>query len=245
MSRNDKQDKRTSRQGVGCKQMANRIVVVALVTLLSSASLSCVSLARENEPATNANDNRPVSTGQPVRTVSQATNSNKPMKPQVLPQSRDRVSATPPEILERIRCRIVEIVAVKPERGANASFTVAFDASASTAPCGKIVEWLWIFGDGVTGSGATVRHTYTGTGVYTANLALTDDKGNHNRVPLDHIVSITSEGITSATARNPSKEELTAEIITNVARTIDADGDGIKNLFDNCPGVHNPDQKRH
>ncbi|MEK6303908.1 MAG: PKD domain-containing protein [Acidobacteriota bacterium] len=221
--------------------MASRIVVVTLVAFLSSASLSCVSLAQKSESATN--DNKSPATGQPVRTIGQATNSNKSIKPQVSTEGKVTVYATPPEILERIRCSIVENVAVKAEPAANARFTVAFDASASTAPCGKIVEWLWDFGDGVTGSGATARHTYAGTGLYTANLSLTDDKGNHNRIPLDHIVTIASEGITYATGKNPSKEEITDEILTDVARTVDADGDGIKNVDDNCPGVYNPDQK--
>lgn len=230
-----------SRQRMGCKQIANRMVVVALVTLFSSASLSCVSLAQKSESATN--DNKSPSTGQTDRTDAQATNSNESMKPRNSPQGRETVYATPPELLESIRCSIVEDVAVKTEQGANGSFAVAFDASASTAPCGKIVEWLWDFGDGVTARGTMVKHTYAGTGVYTANLSLTDDKGNHNRVPIDHILTLALEGITYATSRNPMKEELTGDTVLKAAQTLDSDGDGIKTLYDTCPGVYNPDQK--
>lgn len=215
-----------------------RIGFVIFASLFLSASMS---LAQKTELA--ANGNKSPAIGQKVGRDAQAKNSNKSIKPQVSPQSRETVYATPPELLERIRCSIVENVQVKAEPAANARFTVAFDASASTAPCGKIVEWLWDFGDGFTGTGATVKHIYTETGVYTANLSLTDDKGNHNRVPLDHIVTIASDGITYAARGNPMKDELTGDTVLKAAQTLDSDGDGIKNIDDNCPGVYNPDQR--
>jgi hypothetical protein len=38
--------------------------------------------------------------------------------------------------------------------------SLTFDASASTAPSGHIAEYAWNFGDGTTGSGQRVQHTY-------------------------------------------------------------------------------------
>ena len=79
--------------------------------------------------------------------------------------------------------------------------------------------------------------------MYTVNLSLTDDKGNQNRVPIDHILTIALEGITYVTSRNPMNEELTGDTVLKAAQTLDSDGDGIKNVYDNCLGVNNPDQK--
>lgn len=56
---------------------------------------------------------------------------------------------------------------------------VQFDAGASYDPDGSIVTYDWDFGDGSTGSGAVVTHTYdppTG-GVFTVTLTVTDNMG--------------------------------------------------------------------
>jgi len=47
--------------------------------------------------------------------------------------------------------------------------TVNFDASSSTGP---IVEYRWDFGDGATGSGKQVTHTYTQPGLFTVRLTV-------------------------------------------------------------------------
>lgn len=54
---------------------------------------------------------------------------------------------------------------------------VAMDGSASFDPDGTIVTWLWDFGDGNTGSGATVSHAYALAGTYTVTLSVTDNDG--------------------------------------------------------------------
>jgi serine protease len=51
---------------------------------------------------------------------------------------------------------------------------VTFDASGST---GSIREYLWDFGDGHTGSGINIIHTYAEPGTYTAILTVTDNNG--------------------------------------------------------------------
>jgi PKD repeat protein len=53
----------------------------------------------------------------------------------------------------------------------------SFDATGSTDPDGTVSSVAWDFGDGATGSGATVSHTYPRTGTFTATLTVTDDKG--------------------------------------------------------------------
>jgi len=49
-----------------------------------------------------------------------------------------------------------------------------FNASASTDPNGDALTFAWDFGDGATGSGETVSHTYTAAGEYTVVLMASD-----------------------------------------------------------------------
>jgi len=66
----------------------------------------------------------------------------------------------------------------------HASFTVAcaglscsFDGSGSADPDGSIATYAWDFGDGASGSGANVSHTYGRAGSYTVTLTVTDNAG--------------------------------------------------------------------
>lgn len=56
----------------------------------------------------------------------------------------------------------------------------SFDGSGSSDPDGKIVSFAWNFGDGTTGSGAKVNHTFSKKGTFTVTLTVTDDKGATN-----------------------------------------------------------------
>jgi PKD repeat protein len=48
---------------------------------------------------------------------------------------------------------------------------------ASSDPDGAIASYAWTFGDGTSGAGMAVAHTYATAGSYTATLRVTDDKG--------------------------------------------------------------------
>jgi PKD repeat protein len=65
-----------------------------------------------------------------------------------------------------------------PSAGAS-PLEVRFDATASFAAGGAIVRYDWNFGDGSTGTGVSVLHTYASDleRAYTVTLTLTDDKG--------------------------------------------------------------------
>ncbi len=55
---------------------------------------------------------------------------------------------------------------------------ISFDASGSPDIDGTIAIYAWDFGDGSTGSGSAVSHTYARAGLYTVNLTVTDDSGS-------------------------------------------------------------------
>ncbi len=54
---------------------------------------------------------------------------------------------------------------------------VTYDASSSNDPDGKLVNYGWTFGDGTSGSGKVVSHTFTKGGNFTVWLTVTDDDG--------------------------------------------------------------------
>lgn len=58
-----------------------------------------------------------------------------------------------------------------------AELTCSFDASEST---GNITSYAWTFGDGNTGTGEVVDHTYDAPGAYTVELTVTDEEDETN-----------------------------------------------------------------
>ncbi len=63
-----------------------------------------------------------------------------------------------------------------PTSGA-APLAMSFDGSSSDDADGTISSYAWDFGDGSSGSGASVNHTYANAGTYVATLTVTDDDG--------------------------------------------------------------------
>jgi PKD repeat protein len=61
--------------------------------------------------------------------------------------------------------------------------TAIFNASKSTDD-GEIVSLEWNFGDGTSGNGAVVSHSYTKEGTYQVVLNVTDNDGLHNLATL-------------------------------------------------------------
>ena len=58
---------------------------------------------------------------------------------------------------------------------------LAADASTSSDSNGRIVSYAWDFGDGSTGSGLQLSHTYATAGTYRVVLTITDDTGETNQ----------------------------------------------------------------
>ena len=54
---------------------------------------------------------------------------------------------------------------------------ILFDASTSFDPDGRLVDFVWDFGDGTTSRGTRVGHAYEEVGVYSVRLTVEDDAG--------------------------------------------------------------------
>ncbi len=108
----------------------------------------------------------------------------------------------------------------------NESGTVSFSADESSDQNGEIISYEWDFGDGRTGTGVNVDHTYTRSGEYTATLMVNDNDGLSatNGVsiavgsPLEHPPSNMRPTVTRVTI-NPD-EEGTGVIFEGVVQTM-------------------------
>ncbi|MET4637647.1 PKD domain-containing protein [Mycetocola sp. 2940] len=96
------------------------------------------------------------------------------------------------------------------------SLSVAFDASASTAPSGRtITAYEWNFGDGTAlGSGRQVTHNYASAGAYTVTLTVTDSAGLRD----------TESRVVNTTA--PHAAPVAAAQVSTAGSTVNVDGRG-------------------
>jgi glucose/arabinose dehydrogenase len=65
-----------------------------------------------------------------------------------------------------------------------APLTVNFDGSGSTDPRGETLTYAWNFGDGGSSAQVSPSHTYQTSGVYTAQLTVTDMSGHRDTTSL-------------------------------------------------------------
>ena len=75
-----------------------------------------------------------------------------------------------------------------------APHAVSFDAGGSFDPEGSALGYAWDFGDGTSGTGTTVQHTYTKAGKYQAVVTVTDAAGANDSAMLNVTVDTQSGG---------------------------------------------------
>ena len=89
-------------------------------------------------------------------------------------------------------------VSANPTSG-TAPLAVGFNGSGSSDPDGTIASYAWNFGDGATGTGATVSHTYNAPGTFTTILTVTDNGSATSTAPTVIVVSSPSTQINAPT----------------------------------------------
>jgi PKD repeat protein len=86
--------------------------------------------------------------------------------------------------------------------GAVAGAAVAFDGSGSSDQDGAIIGYAWSFGDGATGSGATISHAYASAGSYTVTLTVTDSNG-HSATATHSVTIAAAQTVATSTIAPP------------------------------------------
>ena len=112
--------------------------------------------------------------------------------------------------LDAVNATSIVTITVAPVTGltvVNDSPTLIGDPTTLTATVatGADVTYAWAFGDGETGSGPVVTHTYPSLGFYTAIVTATNEV---NAISATSRVTITDGSITGLTARNSSPTQL-------------------------------------
>jgi PKD repeat protein len=64
---------------------------------------------------------------------------------------------------------------------------VKLDAAASYDPDGKIISYQWIFSDGKVAKTRKVKRSFAKSGIYTAQLQITDNSGASNSIAEDSL----------------------------------------------------------
>ena len=118
------------------------------------------------------------------------------------------------------------VLSASPTSG-EAPLAVTFDASGSTDPDGAISSYTWDFGDGTTGTGDTISHTYSPAGSYEAVLVVTDDQGATDVTGQSVVVngvSLANQPPEASFSALPVSGEAPLTVNFDAAASADADG---------------------
>src|SRR2546427_141309 len=99
---------------------------------------------------------------------------------------------------------------------------VNFDGSASNDPDGTIISYSWTFGDGSTGSGHTVSHSYASAGTFTVRLNVTDNSGS--TAPASAVITVQDRPPTIMFSLSTNSTTTGTVVTFNSAGTADPDG---------------------
>ena len=99
------------------------------------------------------------------------------------------------------------------------AWTVTLDGSASTDDTG-IEIYSWNFGDGTSGTEVKPAHSYTGAGIYTVTLTVTDRSGQTNTAT----TTVTTKGNAFPVANPGGPYNVNEELVVNKHWSISVDG---------------------
>jgi PKD repeat protein len=102
------------------------------------------------------------------------------------------------------------------------NLTANLDASKSSDTDGTVASYAWTFGDGTTGAGKTVSHTYATSGTKSVKLTVTDDRGATNSVT----TSVTVTSAAGNTAPTAAFSSSATDLVASFDASASADADG-------------------
>lgn len=123
---------------------------------------------------------------------------------------------------QSVRVDAAPVAEAGPDQFVTAS-EVQFDGTGSRDPDGKVIEWLWDFGDGSTGQGPNPTHAYARVGTYDVALVVRDDSTaprNRDRDTLQVVVNAAP----IADAGPPQTVAPGDEVVLSGRASVDPDG---------------------
>jgi len=102
--------------------------------------------------------------------------------------------------------------------------TVTFDASESYDPDGHIIDYSWDFGDGSTGHGERVTHSFSSARTYTIKLTVTDDGGLSDSTTHQVTVHPKPQPPVARFTYSPSQPEVGQSVRFDASSSYDPDG---------------------
>ena len=122
---------------------------------------------------------------------------------------------------------------------------VFFNGSTSTAAPGHtIASYSWTFGDGSTGTGATITHTYTTAGSYAVQLTVTDDLGQSVTSSAQTVTPGSPPSPTANFTFSPAAPGANDQVVFDASSSTTSQGQTIVdvawNYGDGTPVIHCP-----
>jgi PKD repeat protein len=113
-----------------------------------------------------------IGTGTPTTTIAGPTTSTSSTS-----TSTTRASTTSSPVPTTTLPNQPPVANAGPNQATQTLTSITLNGASSHDPDGSIVSASWAFGDGTTGSGLTVNHSYATAGTYTATLTVVDNRG--------------------------------------------------------------------